>query len=236
MRNPLSRFPPRPIAPRFGEAGRSGLGGLFGIFVAGAIATLWFGGSGELPLLVAPIGASAVLLFAVPASPLAQPWPILGGNTVSALIGVPAAQGIGWPLLAAAIAVGGAIAVMSVMRCLHPPGGAVALTAVIGAPHIIENGYLFALSPVLINSVLLALAAIIYNRLVGRSYPHKSHPPEHPHPLGRDIILSEGDFAEVLNDYGERLDIGREDLETLYVELRGRAEARREEANQSLET
>lgn len=213
------------------EAGRGGLGGLFGIFFAGAIATLWLGGAGELPLLVAPIGASAVLLFAVPSSPLAQPWPILGGNAVSAIIGVSAAHIIDWPLLAAAFAVGGAIAIMSLMRCLHPPGGAVALTAVIGSPHIVQKGLLFALSPVLINSVLLALAAVLYNRLAGRSYPHKAHSPEHPHPLGRGIILTEADFEDVLADYGERLDIGREDLETLYVELRGRAEARRKETN-----
>lgn len=219
----------RPIARSLDEAGRSGIGGLLGIFFAGAIATLWLGGVDELPLLVAPMGASAVLLFAVPSSPLAQPWPILGGNTVSALIGVAAAQAIGWPLLAAAVAVAIAIMIMSLMRCLHPPGGAVALTAVIGAPHIIQKGFLFALSPVLINSVLLALAAIIYNRFMGRSYPHKAHPPENPHPLGREIILRENDFEDVLNDYGERLDIGHEDLETLYVELRGRAEARRKD-------
>ncbi len=35
-----------------------------------------------------PDGASAVLLFGVPSSPLAQPWSIVGGNVLSALIGV----------------------------------------------------------------------------------------------------------------------------------------------------
>lgn len=229
MPHPFSRFTARPLTLVLEEAGRSGLGGLLGVLAAGAIATLWLGGFGELPLLVAPIGASAVLLFAVPSSPLAQPWAIIGGNTISAFVGVSAAQIVGWPLLAAAIAVGGSIAAMLMMRCLHPPGGAVALTAVIGAPHIMQNGYMFALSPVLVNSVLLALAAVIYNHAVNRSYPHKPHPPEHPHPLGREIILIESDFEAVLNDYGERLDISREDLEMLYVELRGRAEARRKQ-------
>ncbi|MFG3757464.1 HPP family protein, partial [Klebsiella pneumoniae] len=76
------------------------------------------------PLLVASIGASAVLLFAVPASPLAQPWPIIGGNSVSALVGIVVARAIGDPLLAAAVAAALAIAVMSLARCLHPPGGA----------------------------------------------------------------------------------------------------------------
>ena len=208
---------------------RSSVGGFAGILIAGAIATYWYGGINELPLLMAPIGASAVLLFAVPASPLAQPWSILGGNCVSAVVGIAAAQLIDWPLLAAAIAVGGAIIAMSVLRCLHPPGGAVALTAVIGAPHFTETGYAFALSPVFLNSALLVLSAIIFNRMVGRSYPHKAHPPENPHPLNRAIILEEADFDNVLSDYGETLDISREDLQTLYIELRGRAETRRAE-------
>lgn len=228
MSHPFSRLTAQALTPAF-EAGRSGLGGLLGILAAGALATLWLGGFGELPLLMAPIGASAVLLFAVPSSPLAQPWAILGGNTISALVGVSAAHVVGWPLLAAAVAVGGAIAVMTMMRCLHPPGGAVALTAVIGAPHIVQEGVWFALSPVLVNSVLLAMTAIVYNRAVKRSYPHKPHLTEHPHPLQREIVLSEADFEEVLNDYGERLDIAHEDLEILYIELRGRAEARRKE-------
>ncbi|MEG8058719.1 HPP family protein [Sphingomonas sp. 22L2VL55-3] len=80
-------------------------------------------GSGPLPLLVAPIGASAVLIFAVPASPLAQPWSVVGGNIISALVGVTAARFVPIPYLAAGVAVGGAILVMSLLRCLHPPAG-----------------------------------------------------------------------------------------------------------------
>ena len=48
--------------------------------------------------------ASAVLVFAVPASPLAQPRSVLGGNIVSALVGITVALLIPQPLIAAPLA------------------------------------------------------------------------------------------------------------------------------------
>ncbi len=90
------------------------------------------GNGPHLPLIVAPIGASAVLLFAVPTSPLAQPWSIIGGNTISAFVGLAVTQFVDDPALAIGLGVALAIAAMSVTRSLHPPGGAAALTAVLG--------------------------------------------------------------------------------------------------------
>ncbi len=87
------------------------------------------------------MGASAVLLFAAPASPLAQPWSIVVGNGVSALMGVLSASLVPDPALAAALAVMLAIAAMFLTRSLHPPGGAVALTAVIGGEGSASSGW-----------------------------------------------------------------------------------------------
>jgi CBS-domain-containing membrane protein len=56
-------------------------------------------------LVVASMGASAVLLFAVPHGPLSQPWSVLAGHTVSAVIGIACAQWISNILLASALAV-----------------------------------------------------------------------------------------------------------------------------------
>ena len=103
--------------------------------------------------LIAPLGASAVLVFAVPASPLAQPWSVIGGNTLSALVGIACANWIPDPAWAAAVAVGGAIGLMFAARCLHPPGGAAALLAVL--TH--TTHFSSALFPFLTNSVLLVL-------------------------------------------------------------------------------
>ena len=131
--------------------------------------------------LIAPMGASAVLLFAAPASPLAQPWSILVGNGVSALMGVLSAQLIPDMALASAAAVMLAIAAMFLTRSLHPPGGAVALTAVIGGEGIRQLGVGYVLLPVLLNSLLLLMLALLYNRLLGRRYPNsgKAQPNRH---------------------------------------------------------
>ena len=129
-----------------------------------------------LPLLVAPISASAVLVFAVPASPLAQPWSVVGGNVVSALVGVTAARFVPSPYLVVGVAVGGAILAMSLLRCLHPPGGAAALTAVIGGPAVLGAGYAFPFVPVGIYSLILILTGIAFHRASGHSYPHRPIP------------------------------------------------------------
>jgi CBS domain-containing membrane protein len=208
---------------------RASCGACIGITLAACLSALSMGQPGATPLLIAPMGASAVLLFALPASPLAQPWSILAGNLLAAFVGVTAALLISSPLIAAAVAAGVATGLMAVMRCTHPPSGAVALTAVLGGPAVHAAGYHFLLVPVLLNSVLLTLAAVAYNNLTGVSYPHKAHAPAHPHPPTRPLTITEADFDAVLADYGEALDIGREDLQRIYEELAGRAEERRKE-------
>ena len=85
------------------------LGAIVGIALTGLVCTLVFGRDPHLPFIVAPVGASAVLLFAVPASPLAQPWSIIGGNTLSALCGIAVTQFVHEPMLAIGLAVGLAI-------------------------------------------------------------------------------------------------------------------------------
>jgi CBS domain-containing membrane protein len=197
----------------------AGLGALAGIAVTYLVTRLALG-PGPLPLLVAPMGASAVLIFAVPASPLAQPWSVIGGNTVSALVGVIAARLIGDVTIAAAVAVGGAIAVMSLLRCLHPPGGAAALTAVIGGPVVAAAGLAFPFTPVALNAVLLTLAGLAFHRFSGHSYPHRPVPvaPPDRHPEDLDAALA---------DMHEAFDIDREDLEQLLARVEHHAAERR---------
>lgn len=170
----------------------------------------------DLPMIVAPIGASAVLVFAVPTSPLAQPWSVVGGNILSALVGVATAQMIPDAALAGGIAVGGAILVMSMFRCLHPPGGAAALTAVIGSESIHAAGYAFAFAPVGINSIALVALAMLFHRATGHSYPHR---PVAPPPVAEQPAMVAGfqleDIDKALEDMDESFDISREDLQLL---------------------
>lgn len=173
----------------------------------------------DLPIIVAPLGASAVLVFAVPASPLAQPWPVVGGNILSTLAGVTAFKLIGQPTIAAAVAVGGAIFVMSLLRCLHPPGGAAALTAVIGSQGIHAAGYDFAFVPVGINSIALVTLGMMFHRATARSYPHQPAPALVPGFHATDIDAA-------LEEMHETFDITREDLETLLNRAEAHAAAR----------
>lgn len=199
---------------------RAASGALLGILITGLLGSLVLGFDPVLPALIAPMGASAVLLFAVPASPLAQPWSILGGNTVAAMVGVTAALFIPNGFAAAAVAIGVAIGLMMTLRCLHPPSGAIALTAVLGGPSIHDLGYGFVLWPVLGNSLALLVLAIIFNNLTGRAYPHapravpSGHGTRDPSPMQRIGFRSQ-DLDDVLKEYDQVLDIDRDDLETI---------------------
>jgi CBS domain-containing membrane protein len=147
------------------------LGCFIGLLAVGAISRAVVGPEGA-PYIAAYMGAAAVLIFAAPHSPLSQPWPLLAGHVVSALVGVTCHQLIPDLLLASASAVALAILVMQALRCLHPPGGAAAMVAVLGGPAIHELGYGYALAPVGINAlVLLGLALLINNVIPGRRYP-----------------------------------------------------------------
>ena len=225
-------FIPAPLNTGSIERLRSCLGALLGLGVTGYICTHAIGGGVRAPLLIAPMGASAVLLFGVPSSPLAQPWSIVGGNTLAALIGVTCAQWINDPLLAAATAAALAIGAMSALRCLHPPSGAVALTTVLGGPAVTTSGYHFVLIPVALNSVILMLAAIAFNNATRRVYPHPKQPRPNMHhtadssPSERTGVRHE-DFDAVLRQYNQVLDVSRDDLEGLFQQAEMRAYQRR---------
>ncbi len=213
---------------------RSTAGAFVGILVTGLVSTMAVGsGDASLPLLIAPMGASAVLLFAAPTSPLAQPWSVLGGNAIAAFIGVSCALAIGDPVIAAAVAVSIAIATMMMMGCLHPPSGAVALTAVLGGPAVHEAGYWFILTPVGINSALILLVAFAFNNATGRRYPHlvpaapaNPHQTADPLPTQRLGVVPE-DLQAVLAQYDEVVDISSDVLDELLHQAQIRAYHRR---------
>lgn len=190
---------------------RAVMGAGIGLLIT-ALLSHWLAGPLHASVwLIAPLGASAVLVFAVPASPLAQPWSVIGGNTLSAVVGIAAANWIPQPELAAAVAVAGAIGLMFSARCLHPPGGAAALLAVL--TH--TTHFSAALFPFFTNSLLLVLAGVAYNTLTGRRYPHVQVAPRPP---GSDARFSQADIDAVLARYNQVLDISRDDLESLIRE------------------
>jgi CBS domain-containing membrane protein len=221
----LSGFAPTRISISWRERTRTSVGALFGIALTAILAHWLFRSVPTAPFLIAPMGASAVLLFAVPASPLAQPWSIIGGNLVSSTVGVTCALLIHDPIEAAAVAIALAIAAMFAFRCVHPPSGAVALTAVLGGPAVRALGYDFVIEPVALQSALLLGSALVYHAATGHRYPHAAAKPvERTTPAQRGF--SRADLDAVLRGRDEMLDIDPSDLEAVLRETEIRAYAR----------
>ena len=198
-------------------------GTLIGVFLTGLLCHLMGGVvPNRLPWLIAPLGASAVLVFALPAGPMAQPWAVVGGNTLSALVGIAGVHGVhllGVPEVAAALAVGTALALMLMLRCLHPPGAATALMMVLGS----IGDPMFALYPVLVNSMFLVLAGIVYNNATGRPYPHMQLTSDNSAPADAQDRVFEADLDAVLKHYNQVLDVSRDDLKALLAQTQLRA-------------
>ena len=150
---------------------RTCVGSFIGLALVIAVAKMLGELSGIDEWFMASLGASALLVLALPASPMAQPWAVIGGNTVSGLVGITVAILIKEPLLALPLAASFSMLAMFMLRCLHPPAAAVALIAVLGG----ITHYRYTLFPLLIDSVLLVLAGTIYSNITGKMYPNRQN-------------------------------------------------------------
>jgi CBS domain-containing membrane protein len=204
----LRGFQPLPMRVDARERARVVAGALFGIGLT-AVLGHWFADPSQSVWIIAPMGASAVLVFGVPASPMAQPWAVVGGNVVAAAVGIACVHLIPDVHLAAAVAVSVAIGAMFVLGCLHPPGGASALLMVLTQTSD-PSAILF---PVLLNAVALTAAGVLYNSLTGRDYPHALTPaPKVATPASR---FAQADLDFALSRFNQVLNVSRDDLEQL---------------------
>lgn len=203
----------------------SGLGGLIGILVVAAVSQHWLGGHGGM-LVAASMGSTAVLLFAMPHGAVSQPWPVLGGHLVSALVGVACARALGHdPALAAGCAVGGAITAMYLLRCLHPSGGATALFAVVGGSEVHALGYAYVTGPILLGALVLLGVAVAYNYpFAWRRYPQAwwGQPAEEvcavdaaQHP--EKCMIPHSALVYALSQLDTFVDVSEDDLQRIYA-------------------
>jgi CBS domain-containing membrane protein len=158
--------------------------------------------------MVASLGASAVLVFGMPSSPFSQPWPVLAGSTLSALVGGLCALALPDVAWSGALAVGLAVMVMIPLRCLHPPGAGTALLVVLTHG---DGGHL-AILPVLFNVLVLVIVGVIYNTLTGRPYPHAQH---NKASAAAKAVFTREDIDVAMTQFNQVLDISRTDLENL---------------------
>lgn len=190
----------------------AGIGGFVSIFLL----ILITGTVLEIPnacVLIASMGASAVLLFAVPHGQLSQPWPVIAGHGISALVGVACGKWMGSPPIAAACAVGISITIMHHLKCIHPPGGATALTAVIGGQAIHDLGFHFVFIPVLINATMMVGVAVLFNlAFKWRRYPLALSATHEGNPL---VSHTHEEIEAAMRELGSFVDISEDDLLSL---------------------
>jgi len=216
----LQRLLPAPLNIPPKQWLRAGIGALLGLFLAGWLTSLAYGPSIALHLL-GPLAASAVLVFAVHSGPLAQPWPVLGSYALAGAVGLAMREGFGAELWVAAVALGLSLLVMCLLRCLHPPGGGVAVSAVLADSGLTAMGD-HLLEPVLLNALILVAVAVLYNRLTGVQYPKGKAPRKdlhHTHdPLPSERVGIRGaDLDQALEELGEFVDVTRDELERIIL-------------------
>ena len=205
---------------------RGAVGAGLAIAVTALIGRLALGSNPALPWLIASMGASAVLVFVLPASPLAQPWPVFGSHLVAGAIGLAAYAMLGATWLSAALSLGLAISAMGLLRCLHPPAGGTVLLTALSGPAVAAVGFKFLVTPLAVNVLVLLGSGIVWNRLTGHSYPHRPAP-QVPQPdwIGH---IEDSDRDAVLAEWDEVLDVSREDLAALVHAVEDKVRTRRE--------
>lgn len=215
MKNLLRSFIPHSSNTHPAEWWRAAIGACLGIFVSAVFCRELYGIDITLHLL-GPVGASAVLLFAVSTGALAQPWSILGSYLIAALVALLSIRLLGNTINAASLAVCSSILLMCVFRCLHPPAAAVAICIVTSKTDLSPMG-LHVLGPVMLNAVCLLAGALIYNNLTRVRYPKaqaRELPVPEQVPLNSDGFNAE-DLDKALEEMGEFVDVSREDLEEI---------------------
>ena len=200
------------------DLARSVGGSVLALLLVALMVRFAFPGSGLA--LIAPFGATTVLLFAIPNSPLAQPWSALAGNTVSAIAALAVLWLVPPGIWIVPLAVGLAILAMTIVRALHPPGGAVAMLAALSPPATLAQGWLYPLIPVAAGTAGLIILALLWHWVTGRAYPQRQPQTPGPHgttdqsPAAR-IGLGPDDLAAILDRYRQATNLGVADLARL---------------------
>jgi CBS domain-containing membrane protein len=214
VREMLSSFRPGADVTPLSEKLLSSAAALAGMALLGW-ALRYLPGPGYPLSLLASMAAAAVLLFAVPHSPMAQPWPLVAGNLISGVIGWACAVLVPDAVWAASCAVGVSILAMHLTRSLHPPGAATAMVMVLNFPVFHHNGALWATSVVLANVLASLLLAVLLNNLMRRGrYPvvRRSAPPAQP----TGVALTRADVEWALRQMEGVTDVSEDDLLEIY--------------------
>ncbi len=204
------------------EVWTSAMAAFLALFIVASVSYLLLEKAGT-PYLFASMGASAVLIFAIPTSTMNRPWALFCSHLVAAVIGTTCALYIANPLLAIAVAIAVVIAAMHYLRSMHPPGGATALLIVLAADEVRVIGYQIVFMPVLLNTLLLIVVSLAIGRLI-QGWEARNHSASPIEQLSRDekaltavrVPFSEEDLKVAMSQMDTYVDVQRKDLITLY--------------------
>lgn len=201
------------------ERRRSALGALLGVGLCGLVlhampvASHW---------LIAPVGASAVILFAISHSPLAQPWSVIGSYLLATAAGLASANAIPVPQIAAAVAVASSIWLMARFNCIHPPAGALALFIVLDGRYSVgQIGATVATVAVNVTGILI-VALLVNNLVLGRRYPYSPQPEGESRHKTADLAplkrtsLNHADLESAVRTLDTFVDVREDELVELY--------------------
>jgi len=223
----LHSFLPQRSAVPFAERLLSAVAAGVGLFLLAGVLELLSQPHAPL-LLLSPMGASALLLYAAPHSPFAQPWNLVAGHLVSAVAAWVTLRVTHDPLLSAGLAVGAAIFVMYLFECLHPPAAGTALTLILSAHEFQQMGFVWTLTIVAANALIaLLLALIINNALPRRHYPPVSRAQASPQSV-RPVLPEPQDIERALAESERVLDVTLDDLIDLYARAQEHAQRRQD--------
>ncbi|MFJ4373299.1 CBS domain-containing protein [Pseudomonas japonica] len=216
----FDRFIPAALHTPPKEWFRAAFGALLALALAGSACTWLFGSAAALHLM-APLAASTVLLFAVHSGALSQPWPFLASYVCAAAVGIGLHHLLGPGLLVAGAALLLVILLMCLLRCLHPPGAALAVSLALADPSLAAMGAR-VIEPVMLNALIVLAVAVGYNRLTGVLYPKIGVPRKAAHgtadqPASERVGVSGKDLDQALDDLGEFVDVTRDELERIIL-------------------
>jgi CBS-domain-containing membrane protein len=202
------------------------------ILIVGVVSRTLIEATTVANFLIASMGASALLLFVIPSSPLSQPWALFGGHMISGFIGIGCALLLDDMVIASALSVGVAIIAMMYLRCLHPPGGATALIPILMVSEVQEVGFQFIFTPIAINTLSLLLVSLLVNRLIlHRHYASHSVPEPLPVLVETEAIIQSSpftadDLAYAFKQMDTYIDVDENDLFRIYALATTHAERR----------
>lgn len=151
-----------PARPTLRIAFLSGLGGFLAIAVLDTLAR-----TQSIPLILGSFGASCMILFGLPDSPLAQPRNTIFGHLICSFMGLlflTFFPDYWWALPAA---VGASMMTMMLTRTVHPPAVSNPVIVFISKP-----AWIFLFTPTFAGAVVLVIVAYLYNNYVRKiHYP-----------------------------------------------------------------